>query len=125
MPERSRSLRSEAGSEEVRVALITAPDQQSAERLVRALLEERIIACGNIVPGLTSLYWWEGVVECSTEVQIIVKTTAAMVPSLLDRVPDLHPYEVPEVLVLPVDEGHGPYLSWVRESVGPAQMGQG
>lgn len=118
-------MRSEAGPGDIRVALITAPDRESAERLVRALLAERIIACGNIVPGLTSLYWWEGVVECSTEVQIIVKTTAAMVPHLLDRVPDLHPYEVPEVLVLPVDEGHGPYLSWVRESVGPAQMEQG
>lgn len=106
---------------DIRLALITAPDQEVAERLVRTLLEERIIACGNILPGLTSLYWWNGEVECGGEVQIIIKTTAAEVPRLLERVPDLHPYEVPEVLVLPIEEGFGPYLSWVRESVGVDQ----
>lgn len=106
---------------DIRLALITAPDQEVAERLVRTLLEERIIACGNILPGLTSLYWWNGEVERGGEVQIIIKTTAAEVPRLLERVPDLHPYEVPEVLVLPIEEGFGPYLSWVRESVGVDQ----
>ena len=110
---------------DTRVVLMTAPDQESAERLVRTLLEERIIACGNIVPGVTSLYWWKGVVERDTEVQIVVKTTAAEVSRLLERVPELHPYEVPEVLVLRVEDGHGPYLAWVRESVVKAQLEQG
>lgn len=125
MPERSRSLRSDGVVEDTRVVLMTAPDQASAERLVRTLLEERIIACGNIVPGVTSLYWWKGAVERDTEVQIVIKTTAAEVPRLIDRVPELHPYEVPEVLVLRVEDGYGPYLSWVRECIGKAQMEQG
>lgn len=112
-------------SDQVRLALITAPEMDVAERLVHTLVEERVVACGNIVPGLTSIYRWEGAVERSTEVQIILKTTAARVPYLIDRVQELHPYEVPEVLVLPIEDGHGPYLSWVRECVGQAQMEQG
>jgi periplasmic divalent cation tolerance protein len=110
--------------DDVRIALLTAPDLEVAERLVRALVEERIIACGNIVPALISIYRWQGEVERSGEVLIIVKTTTAEVPRLLDRVPELHPYEVPEVLVLPVEAGYGPYLSWVRECVGPKDRGQ-
>lgn len=105
---------------DTRVVLITAPDQETAENLVRTLLEERLIACGNIMPGVTSLYWWKGAVERDTEVQIVIKTTAAKVERLLERVPELHPYEVPEVLVLRVEDGHGPYLAWVRESVDKA-----
>lgn len=109
---------------ETRVALLTAPDLEVAERLVGALVEERVIACGNIIPALISIYRWQGAVERSGEVMIIVKTTAAEVPRLLERVPELHPYEVPEVLVLPVEAGYGPYLSWVGESVGSESRGQ-
>jgi periplasmic divalent cation tolerance protein len=109
----------------VRVALMTAPDLEVAERLVSALVDERIIACGNIMPALISIYRWRGSVERSGEVLVIMKTTTAEVPRLLDRVPELHPYEVPEVLVLPVEAGYGPYLSWVRECVGPMYEGQG
>jgi periplasmic divalent cation tolerance protein len=106
-----------------RVALLTAPDLAVAERLVQALVEERVIACGNIVPALISIYRWQGSMERSGEVLIIVKTTAAEVPRLLERVPELHPYEVPEVLVLPVEAGYGPYLSWVGENVGAESRG--
>jgi periplasmic divalent cation tolerance protein len=103
---------------ETRIAFLTAPDLETAEGLVNSLVEERIIACGNIVPSLISIYRWQGAVERSGEVLIIVKTTAAEVPRLLARVPELHPYEVPEVLVIPVEAGYTPYLSWVVESVG-------
>lgn len=99
-----------------RVVLMTAPSAQVAEELVRALVGEGLIACGNIVPGLTSIYRWRGAVECESEVLVVAKTTTAAVPRLLVRAPELHPYEVPEVLVLAVEAGHGPYLSWVRES---------
>lgn len=107
-----------ASGEETRLALLTAPSVEVAEQLVRALVEERIIACGNIVPGLTSIYRWRGAVECDTEVLVIAKTTASAVARLLERAPELHPYEVPEVLVLPIEAGYGPYLAWVRENVG-------
>lgn len=101
----------------VRLALMTAPTVDVAEEVVRALIDERIIVCGNIVPGLTSIYRWEGAVEREPEVLVIMKTTAEAVPRLLERAPVLHPYEVPEVLVIPVEAGHGPYLAWVRSNV--------
>lgn len=101
---------------EVRVVLMTAPSADVAERLVRALVQERLAACGNIVPGLTSIYRWENAVQTDAEVLILLKTRAAAVPGLVARVAELHPYDVPEVLALPVLAGHAPYLAWVRES---------
>jgi periplasmic divalent cation tolerance protein len=101
-----------------RVVLVTLPDEAAAEELVGRLVSERVVACGNIVPGLTSIYWWQGVVERATEVLVIFKTTAAGAERLVRRVPELHPYDVPEVLVLPVEAGHEPYLDWVAGAVG-------
>ena len=106
-----------APGEAVRVVLVTVPDAETAETLVSTLVEEGLAACGNIVPGVVSIYRWQGQVERAGEVLLVLKTTAAAVPRLLDRVPALHPYEVPEVLVLPVAAGHAPYLSWVAASV--------
>ncbi|HET9982699.1 MAG TPA: divalent-cation tolerance protein CutA [Longimicrobiales bacterium] len=106
---------------QARVVLVTAPGAEIAERMVRTLLEERVVACGNIVPGLTSIYRWQGAVEREPEALIVLKTTAAEVPRLLARVPELHPYEVPEILVLPVLAGHEPYLSWIAQSVGAGE----
>lgn len=102
---------------DLRVALMTAPNAEEAERIVRALVDEEIVACGNIVPGLTSIYRWQGAVQCDAETLVVLKTTAARVPTLLARAPELHPYEVPEVLVLDVEEVHAPYARWVRENV--------
>ncbi len=106
---------------DVRVALVTAPDAATAESLVHSLVEERIVACGNIVPGVVSIYRWQGAIERAGEVLVVLKTTAAAVPRLLARVPALHPYEVPEVLVLPVLAAHGAYRAWVAESVATLQ----
>lgn len=105
----------------VRIALVTAPSREVAESLVRQLVEERLVACGNIVPGLTSIYRWEGEVACDAEVLIVLKTADEAVPRLTERVVELHPYEVPEVLVLPIEAGHDAYLAWVRESVDSTQ----
>lgn len=101
-----------------RVVLVSAPDAEVAERLVRALVEERLVACGSIVPGVTSVYRWRGVVERAAEVLVVLKTVDAAVARLLARVSELHPYEVPEVLVLPVESGHGPYLDWLWAEAG-------
>lgn len=97
-----------------RIVLTTAPDAGQAQRLVDALVHERLAACGSLVPGVASTYRWQGEVQREDEVLVILKTMAARVPALLERMPVLHPYEVPEVLVLPVEAGHGPYLDWVR-----------
>lgn len=102
----------------MKVVLVTAPDEAAAEALVDRLVEERLVACGNIVPGLKSIYRWQGEVERAAEVLVVFKTTSAGARELIRRVPELHPYDVPEILVLPVEAGHGPYVQWVVENVG-------
>ncbi len=102
---------------DARIVMVTAPNAAVAESLVRRLVDERLVACGNILPGSTSIYRWEGAVEYETESLILLKTTAVGAERLLERVPELHPYDVPEVLVLPVEAGHGPYLDWIADSV--------
>jgi periplasmic divalent cation tolerance protein len=106
-----------AGEAVARVVLVTAPGQEVAESLVRRLVEEGLAACGNIVSGVTSIYRWQGAVERETESLIVLKTTAAAGARLVERVVELHPYDVPEVLVMPVDGGYGPYLDWVVGNV--------
>lgn len=100
-----------------RVVLVTAPDREVAETLVRRLVEEGVVACGNILPGITSIYRWQGKVERSTEVLVVFKTTPPGADRLIERVPELHPYEVPEVLVVPVEGGHSPYVKWIDDNV--------
>ena len=107
---------------EVRVVLVTMPTAERAAELARALVEERLAACGNVVPGLRSIYRWEGRVVDEPEVLLVLKTTAARFEALRDRVLALHPYPVPEVLALPVDAGSAAYLAWVgAETAGPAR----
>lgn len=99
------------------IALVTAPDRESGEALARALVEERLAACANLLPGVTSLFRWEGAVQRETEVLLVLKTTSELAPRLTTRVPELHPYDVPEVLVISVAGGHGPYIDWIRDCV--------
>ena len=97
---------------------MTAPDAEVAERLARTLVDERLAACANIVPGVVSVYRWEGEVQRDSEVLVILKTSAEVLDDLESRAVELHPYDVPEVLALPVRGGHEPYLDWVRAEVG-------
>ena len=97
--------------------LMTAPDAEIAERLGRTLVEERLAACANVVPGVISLYRWEGNMQRDDEVLVILKTTDEAFEALKARAVALHPYDVPEVLALSVVDGHGPYLDWVRAEV--------
>jgi periplasmic divalent cation tolerance protein len=101
------------------VVLTTWPDQVDPVAFVRALVEERLIACGNVLPAMRSIYRWEGAVHDDAEQQLILKTTTAQVPSLLARTSELHPYDVPEFLVIPVVAASTAYLGWLREAVGP------
>ncbi len=104
---------------QVRVALITAPDLETATGIARALVEERLVACVNLVPGIRSIYRWEGNVEEDAEVLLVVKTRADRAGALVDRVAELHPYELPEVVMLPAVGGSLAYLDWVREEAAP------
>jgi periplasmic divalent cation tolerance protein len=103
-----------AAEDEVRVVLITAPDADTGASLARALVGERLAACVNLVPGIRSIYRWEGSIEEGDEVLMVVKTRAARCKALRARVNDLHPYDVPEVIELPIGGGSPAYLEWVR-----------
>ena len=97
---------------------ITTPDLDVARRIARALVEERLAACANILPGMESFYRWEGAVLNDQEVVLIAKTRSALLVPLTERVIALHPYEVPCVVALPVDQGHEPFLRWIDAATG-------
>lgn len=98
------------------VALATAPDVDVARSIARALVNERLVACVNVIPGMTSIYRWEGKVEESAEALLIMKTVPDRVPSLVARVRELHPYKVPEVVALPVHAALPAYAAWVVDA---------
>lgn len=100
--------------QELRVVLATAPDADTGAALARVLVEERLAACVNLLPGVRSIYRWEGQVEDASEVLLLIKTRADRCEALASRVRELHPYDVPEVLELPAVGGSDPYLEWVR-----------
>jgi periplasmic divalent cation tolerance protein len=99
----------------VRLVLTTCPDESTARRIARTLVEERLIACGNVIPDLSSIYRWRGVIEETGECLLLMKAPAERLAALAERLPALHPYEVPELLVLDVERGAGHYLRWVLE----------
>lgn len=102
----------------VSVVLATVPDAEAGRRLARTLLQERLIACANLVAGVTSLYRWEGEVREEGEGLLVMKTRSALVPRLVARIPELHPYALPEVLALRVEDGLPAYCRWVLEETG-------
>ena len=97
---------------------VTCPDRAVARTLARTVVEERLAACANLLGEIESIYWWEGAVQQEGEVGVLLKTTEERVADLTGRLVALHPYECPCVVSLPVSGGHGPFLDWVRESVG-------
>jgi periplasmic divalent cation tolerance protein len=100
------------------VVLVTAPTPERAAEIARALVDERLAACGNVVPGLRSIYRWEGKIQDDGEALLLLKTTRARFEALRARIVELHPYEVPEVLALPVEAGSAPYLEWIAAETG-------
>lgn len=98
---------------QVSVVLVTAPTEDVAATIARALLDEGLIACANLLPQVRSLYRWKGALCDEREVLLLLKAPAAQFERLRERIVALHPYEVPEVLRLEVDEGHRPYLDWL------------
>ena len=100
------------------VALSTVATREDAERIARALVERRLCACVNIVPGLTSVYAWKGAVQTDAELLLVIKTTGEALDGLKSALVEMHPYEVPELIAVGIADGHEPYLDWIRESVG-------
>lgn len=106
-------MTTKARASEVSVVLVTAPDAKVAARIANTLVEEKLIACANIVPGLRSIYEWKGERCDEAEVLMLLKAPTAGFERLRRRIVALHPAEVPEVLQLGVSAGHAPYLAWV------------
>jgi len=99
------------------VVLSTAPDEAVAARLAGALVEGKLAACVNIVGGVRSVYWWEGALQDDTEVLLICKTDALRLDDLTRTLTELHPYDCPEVVALPVAGGADEYLGWITRTL--------
>jgi len=97
------------------ICFCTCPEVYTAERIATALVEERLAACVNIVPGLRSIYRWEGAIEATDEVLLLIKTLPDRYPALQDRLRELHPYELPELLAVTSAFGLPDYLRWVAD----------
>ncbi len=100
---------------ELSVVLCTVPVDSGAA-LADRLLEARLIACANLVGPIESRFWWEGRIDEADELLMVLKTTRDCVPNLIERLAEWHPYDVPEILELPVTSGFAPYLAWVASA---------
>ena len=98
------------------MVLTTLPVDADGPGFARSLVEERLAACVNLLAPMESVYRWEGNIEQETERQVVIKTSRDRVAMLWDRIRELHPYDVPEFLVLPIVDGNDAYLRWVADS---------
>ena len=99
------------------IVLSTCADREQAERIAYRLVEQQLAACVNILPGVQSIYRWQGNVESAAEVLMVIKTSASLTPEVQSTIASLHSYEVPELLVLPVSGGSEAYLAWLKASL--------
>jgi periplasmic divalent cation tolerance protein len=100
-----------------RIVLTTAGSKAEAQKIARALVERRLAACVNVVGPIESVYRWKGAVETAGEFLCIVKTTATAVGQVTAAIKEQHSYQLPEVVVIPIEEGSGDYLRWIGENV--------
>ncbi len=104
------------------IVLITTKDKSQAQEIAKKLVEEKLIACANIIGEVNSIFSWEGKIDEATESLIVIKTQRKLFKELEKRVKSLHSYDVPEIIALPIIDGHKPYLSWVRQSTSSSKQ---
>ncbi len=97
------------------IIFITASSEEEARKIATTLVEEKLVACVNILPHISSLYWWEGKVCQADEVMLISKSKSSLFPRIRDRVMSLHSYQVPEIISVPIVDGLPTYLSWIKD----------
>ena len=95
------------------IVLTTCPDKASSERIAHALVEEGLAACVNVLPPMHSIYKWKGEIEQATEQLLVIKSTVAHFPAIRERIQALHPYELPEIIAVPIADGLPGYLAWL------------
>jgi len=99
------------------IIFITAPSEEEAKKIATTLVEEKLVACVNIIPKIYSIYWWENKVCQEDELMLIAKSKQSLFPSIMDRVKSLHSYKVPEIISFPISEGLAKYLNWIEEVI--------
>lgn len=102
------------------LAFCTAPDLETADHLGSRLVEEGLAACVNLLPGIRSLYRWEGELRRDAEVLLLIKTREVLFPTLASRLRELHPYDLPEIIACPISQGLPDYFEWVIACTSPA-----
>ena len=100
------------------IVLCTFANEQDALCIGSAVVQARLAACVNVLPGIRSIYRWKGEIEQADEILLLIKTTQQSFPALRDRIKELHPYETPEIIAVPIGDGLADYLAWIREQVG-------
>jgi periplasmic divalent cation tolerance protein len=99
------------------IVLCTVPDLDTAEEMANILIADNLAACVNIIPGITSVYRWEDRIEQSDELLLLVKSGATAYKALQAKIVDLHPYELPEIIAVPIQDGLPAYLNWLKQSL--------
>ena len=99
------------------VVLITTTDTKEAKLIARALLEQRQAACVNIIPRISSSFWWQGSIDSAQESLLVVKSRASLLDDIITLVKEIHSYDVPEIIALPIVGGHQDYLEWLGKEV--------
>lgn len=100
-----------------RILMTTLPDEEQARDLARSIVGMKLAACVNILPRMTSIYQWLGELEEGNEHLLLIKTRQSCIEELQARIREEHPYELPEIVVVPIVDGYPPYLNWINESV--------
>ncbi|XP_062702139.1 divalent-cation tolerance protein CutA isoform X3 [Aedes albopictus] len=121
-PNSASSMSSDSAAEKYQpgthsIAYVTTPNANSAKELARKLIEHKLAACVNIIPGLTSIYQWEGKMNEDQEILLMIKTRTSRVDELSKFVRENHPYSVAEVITVPIENGNPPYLDWLSKTV--------
>ena len=103
------------------VVLVTVPNLKTAEAVTDALLDQKLAACVNQIAGIKSSYWWEGKIDSAEEILLLIKTQTALIKRVMESVTQHHPYDVPEIIALPISEGSKAYLDWIKTSTDSPQ----
>jgi len=114
-PQRVRYI--QGMSPDLQIVLCTTPDRETAEMIADTLVSQQLAACVNILPGVTSVYRWKGSVEHSEELLLVIKTSQTVWPMLEAQIQALHPYELPEIVAVPIKTGEAEYIQWLENSI--------
>ncbi len=101
----------------MKIAYITSSNQDEAEKIAKTLLKKRLAACINIVPNVSSMYWWEGMIQKDSEYLLFAKTQEEHIEALVNEVKAIHNYECPCILIFPIDGGNTDYLTWLKTQI--------